>query len=87
MGPYNEGPLWIWTYMDYSESKDKSQMIVRSPMMRTPLDYLIQSAAGFHYCKVLSPFKSLEWMMTDALFAKNGINTSSNEEDMLEFLQ
>jgi len=24
MGPYNEGPLWIWTYMDYSASKDKT---------------------------------------------------------------
>jgi len=41
MGPYNEGPLWIWTYMSYNESNDKSQMIVRSPMMRTPIDYFI----------------------------------------------
>lgn len=52
-------------------------MIVRSPMMRTPTDYFIGAAAGFHYCKVLSPFKALEWMMTDALFDKNGINTKT----------
>jgi hypothetical protein len=24
MGPYNEGPLWIWTLMDYTESDDKT---------------------------------------------------------------
>ena len=21
-GPYNAGPLWIWTYMEYDEVKD-----------------------------------------------------------------
>jgi len=80
MGPYNEGPLWIWTYMDYKESKDKTQMVVSSPMMRTPTDYFIGAAAGFHYCKVLSPYKAMEWMMVDSLFAKNGIKNSTNDE-------
>lgn len=27
-GPYNEGPLWIWTFMDYTENSDKTQMTV-----------------------------------------------------------
>jgi hypothetical protein len=44
-------------------------------MMRTPLNYFVKAAAGFHYCKVLSPFKAMEWMMTDALFDNDGINT------------
>jgi hypothetical protein len=82
-GPYNEGPLWIWTYMDYSHSKDKTEMIVRSPMMRTPTDYFISAAAGFHYCKVLSPYKAMEWMYTDALFDNNGIK-NDNEEMFLQ---
>lgn len=76
LGPYNEGPLWIWTYMSYKESSDKSQMIVSSPMMRTPTDYFISAAAGFHYCKVLSPYKAMEWMMVDSLFNKNGIKNT-----------
>jgi hypothetical protein len=59
-------------------------MIVKSPMMRTPLKYFVPAAAGFHYCKVLSPFKAMEWMMTDALFDKDGINTSSVEEMFLQ---
>ena len=77
MGPYNEGPLWIWTLMDYTESDDKTQMIVSSPMMRTPTTYLVKAAAGFHYCKVLSPFKALEWMYDDGLYLNNGINNKA----------
>ena len=84
-GPYNEGPLWIWTFMEYSESDDKSQMIVKSPMMRTPTTYPISAAAGFHYCKVLSPFKVMEWIYNDSIFATDGINTV--EETPALFLQ
>lgn len=82
-GPYNEGPLWIWTYMSYEKSKDKTTYTVRSPMMRTPTDYFIGSAAGFHYCKVLSPFKALEWMLVDGLFDHNGINSTENIVELL----
>lgn len=46
-------------------------------MMRTPTDYPIGSAAGFHYCKVLSPFRVLEWMYTDSLLEFNGIQNAS----------
>jgi len=79
LGPYNAGPLWIWTLMDYSLSTDGSEMIVSSPMMRTPTNYFISSAAGFHYCKVLSPFKAMEWMMLDGLYTNNGIKNQSAE--------
>lgn len=41
MGPYNEGPLWIWTLMDYAESADKTKVVVSSPMMRTPTSYFV----------------------------------------------
>lgn len=85
-GPYNEGPLWIWTYMDYTENDDKSEMTIQSAMMRTPIDYAISAAAGFHYCKVLSPFKAIEFMYTDALFERDGINTKAIEEPQT-FLQ
>merc|ERR1719285_1569126 len=73
LGPYNEGPLWIWTYMSYTKNLTANTYTVKAPMMRTPTDYFIQSAAGFHYCKVLSPFKAIEWMMVDGLFDHNGI--------------
>lgn len=79
-GPYNAGPLWIWTYMTYEENKEKTTMTVKSPMMRTPTDYYISGAAGFHYCKLLSPFKAMEWIYIDSLKAhynlKDAIKTS-----------
>lgn len=28
LGPYNEGPLWIWTFMSYKESDDKKTVTV-----------------------------------------------------------
>lgn len=80
MGPYNEGPLWIWTLMDYKESKDGKKMVVSSPMMRTPTSYPVASARGFHYCKVLSPFKAMEWMYNDALYKNNGIKNKKATE-------
>ncbi len=60
-------------------------MVVKSPMMRTPTDYFIGAASGFHYCKVLSPYKALEWMMVDSLFNKNGIKSTIETAEL--FLQ
>jgi len=71
--------------MKYTESEDKKTVTVQAPMMRTPTDYFIQSAAGFHYCKVLSPFKALEWMYTDSLFEFNGIANQTKEMEALDF--
>ena len=36
-------------------------------MMNTPVDYPIAAARGFHYCKVLSPAKAMEWMYVDSI--------------------
>ena len=34
-------------------------------MMKTPIDYYIQAAAGYHYCKLLPPARMMEWAYTD----------------------
>ena len=77
LGPYNEGPLWIWTYMHYTTDDDETTMTVQAPMMRTPVTYPIQSAAGFHYCKVLSPFRVLEHIYVDSLQARDSIKNDT----------
>ena len=59
--------------MRYIESDDKSQMIVHSPMLRTPVDYPLEFLAGFHFCKVLSPFKVMEWIYNDGILKTDGI--------------
>lgn len=74
MGPYNAGPLWIWTYMNYVEETDSnghSVMTVKAPMMKTPVDYTLAAAAGFHYCKILSPARVAEWIYVDGLRKNN----------------
>ena len=35
--------------------------------MATPINYTISAAAGFHYCKLMSPAKAVEWIMIDSL--------------------
>merc|ERR1711871_524643 len=69
----NAGPAWIWNPMKYNEAKDRSQMVVRAPCSHTPIDYPIKSAAGYHYCKVLSPARAMEWIYIDGLRAKGGL--------------
>jgi hypothetical protein len=69
----NAGPAWIYNPMEYNEAKDRSQMVVQAPSSHTPIDYVIKAAAGYHYCKVLSPARAMEWIYIDGLRAKGGL--------------
>jgi hypothetical protein len=54
---------------------------VTSPVMRTPIDYWnktfpfprpkdVPDPGCFHYCKLLSPARAMEWVFTDGLRLK-----------------
>ena len=77
LGPYNIGPLWIWNDLHYDEKKPGPVMVVSSPMMKTPVDYWESAAAGFHYCKLLSPARSMEWLYVDGLRAHYSIKSEN----------
>lgn len=85
LGPYNAGPLWIWTYMSYTLDTDARTYTVQAPMMRTSTSYPIRSASGFHYCKVLSPFSALEWMLVDGIHDLDGIQ--NDDVSTIELLE
>ena len=90
LGPFNAGPLWIWKYLEYNDNADKTQTVLQSPMMRTPTDYSISAAAGFHYCKLLSPFRALEWIYLDSQLDHNTIANGARvigEQEDVAFLQ
>ena len=87
LGPFNAGPLWIWKYIDYKDNAEKTETLIQSPMMRTPTDYKIKSAAGFHYCKLLSPFRALEWIYIDSLYDRDGIKNQDSNDYIQSFLQ
>ena len=82
-GPYNAGPLWINKELVYKESKNDDMNLthgtgyvttIQSVMMKTPTDYFLSVASGFHYCKILSPARAMEWMIIDSLRKTMGIN-------------
>ena len=79
-GPYNAGPLWIWTPLSLSKKTNSSGgavLEVRAPMMRTPTDYFIKAFAGVHYCKLLSPARTTEWIYVDGLREYYSINNTT----------
>ncbi|CAE7555330.1 unnamed protein product [Symbiodinium natans] len=58
------GPVWV--FKDRLALKENSTcMAVQSPSMLTDLSARIYP--GIHYCKLLSPARVLDWMMTDSL--------------------
>lgn len=61
-------------------------MTAESAMMRTPTDYFIGAASGFHYCKILSPFRAMEWIHVDGLKAHYNIK-QSHKLEQTAFLQ
>ncbi|MEB3255262.1 MAG: hypothetical protein VKJ05_02620 [Synechococcaceae cyanobacterium] len=64
------GPLWIWSYPIYRYQQQPQQGLVYAlscTVMKTPLNYPIRAASGFHYCQLLSPAAAMEWICIDGL--------------------
>lgn len=61
------GPCWIWQELQYVPAADNSTVQLISPQFVTATDFKIPKSAGFHYCKVLSPARALEWLYVDGL--------------------
>ena len=72
LGPYNAGPLWIWIYLEYKDNKDHTETVLRSPNMRTQVNYWEVQVGGYHYCKLLSPYRALEWIHVDSQYDRGG---------------
>lgn len=73
---------WITTKMNYQTDEATGTVIVQSPTMRTSLNDQDEATRGFHYCKVLSPFRVMEWMYVDSLIRRDGINDDSVGESV-----
>ena len=65
------GPKWIGSAMKYELSSDKKYVTVRAPYFTTGNKNLgnetYLETIGYHYCKVLSPARAMEWIYVDAL--------------------
>lgn len=68
------GPCWIWKELQYDVTDDGNAVSLSSPQFVTPVDFWLKMSAGFHYCKILSPARAVEWMYVDGLRAKYSLN-------------
>jgi hypothetical protein len=78
IGP--EGPKWIQDELKYTRvtrPDGTSVMSVQSWTFDTPNvnhgDVPYYVTAGYHYCKILSPARSMEWVMVDSLRLRGGL--------------
>lgn len=70
------GPLWIWSYPTHRHLEQGESQVcgVSCTVMKTPLNYPIAAARGFHYCQLLSPAAAMEWIYLDGLRAKASLS-------------
>ena len=82
------GPCWIWDNMKFEKNDEENTVNVQSIWFgsenKNPYpcgtDKQLPCDAGFHYCKLLSPARALEWMYVDGLKNMLGLNKATKAE-------
>jgi len=74
------GPCWIWEELHYNETESKDAVELVSPLFATATDFWLPKTQGFHYCKVLSPARAVEWMYVDGLRAKYSLASTATSK-------
>lgn len=86
------GPCWIWDKLKFEKNDEENTVNVQSVWFgsenKNPYpcgtDKKIPCVAGFHYCKILSPARALEWMYVDGLKNMLGLNKVSSAEESVK---
>eukprot|EP00928_Gymnodinium_smaydae_P062170 TRINITY_DN46090_c0_g1_i1.p1 TRINITY_DN46090_c0_g1~~TRINITY_DN46090_c0_g1_i1.p1 ORF type:complete len:575 (-),score=87.96 TRINITY_DN46090_c0_g1_i1:241-1917(-) len=96
--PKAGGPLFLGARLQFNEKTgaDGEKVIeVSAPMQKTEIDYWkrhfgpiprpasIPDPGCFHYCKLLSPARAMEWIYVDSLRLKRGLNSVSSEPTLV----
>jgi hypothetical protein len=72
------GFTWVYTELEFTENGD--QMVIRAPVMTSDIDappvpiFAPDGGNCYHYCKLLSPARAVEWMYVDGLRKNYGIS-------------
>ncbi|CAM9266739.1 unnamed protein product [Ectocarpus fasciculatus] len=80
LGTCAAGPCWIWDPLRFDKDDEANTVNVQAVWFGSENqnaypcgeDKTIPCSAGFHYCKLLSPSRALEWMYVDGLRNKLG---------------
>ena len=70
------GGLWIYEDLDYKEDKTANTVSLKSKSLPLDEDQLVPIFKSMHYCKLLSPFRAMEWIYIDSLYAKESAKPS-----------
>ena len=75
------GGLWIIQDLQWNEAADKSETDNVSVALILPEDELIPIFKSMHYCKLLSPFRALEWIYVDSQYARGGYQSQADDDE------
>jgi len=77
--PFDAGPLWVFTALKYTQNDTSGvpEVEVQSACLRTPVNFFVAPVAGFHYCKLLSPARAMEWLYIDSLRLRGSLNSTT----------
>jgi len=77
------GGSWIIQNLKYKDSGDTTTLV--SYELTTADNFPIPDTNGMHYCKVLSPFRAIEWIYVDSLSKFDSLASNNEAEEL--FLQ
>jgi len=99
--PESGGPFFINSRLEFNEVTDASGekvISVAAPMQKTEIDYwqkhfgpvprpsAVPDPGCFHYCKLLSPARALEWVYVDSLRLKRSWKPSEQQSHFVQFV-
>merc|ERR1712232_630405 len=99
--PKSGGPLYLYARLQFDEKTDSSGekiIEVRAPMQKTEIDYWqkhfgpiprpssIPDPGCFHYCKLLSPARAMEWLYVDSLRLKRSLSSSTEVASRIQYV-
>jgi len=74
------GGLWIIEDLEWKDNSDKTEMDNTSVACVLAEDELVPIFRAMHYCKLLSPFRALEWIYVDSQYARGGYQPQTETE-------
>eukprot|EP00929_Paragymnodinium_shiwhaense_P008053 TRINITY_DN11197_c0_g2_i1.p1 TRINITY_DN11197_c0_g2~~TRINITY_DN11197_c0_g2_i1.p1 ORF type:complete len:557 (-),score=96.55 TRINITY_DN11197_c0_g2_i1:332-2002(-) len=96
--PKSGGPLFLDAHLQFNDQTDASGekvVEVKAPMQKTEIDYwkkhfgpiprpsAVPDPGCFHYCKLLSPARAMEWIYVDSLRLKRGLSAAPSTETVI----
>ena len=82
------GGLWIIEPLKYTvDSKNPRQLDVSSYASIMGDDFPVADFAGIHFCKLMSPFRALEWIYIDSQYDKIDIEGLQEKNTFFSLLE